>query len=303
MDSINCAIFNADLAKALGKRENESDLEIFHRSHNNRIITFLLPKLYPEKINALFQALHLSQYVFLYVDKIDSTLGETLIAIDALEKQNGFVALDDSIDEALFSKVVKGNPAESYLRISKDEILDKLAAADLKRVEGKTIVDMDAMFNVKNIGLIGLGFVSQGNLLKFQAMKALPCNRDITIRTIQKQDKDFNDAQCNDRVGVSLKGIEVDDFSRGLVLTDDPEFFALKDLKLEFEKNKFYKKELSLNQQLHLQCRMQITGCLVKQLSPLVVEASKPIACKKGSQIALIDIDSKPRIAGKGKVI
>lgn len=302
MDSLNCTIFSETLEKELGKKEHDSDIEFYHRVHNNRVLTFIHPKGFPEKINPLLQALHLSNYVLLQVEKIDASLGEIIVAIDALQKKDGFLVIDGAIDENIFNKIIENSVAKNYEKINKEDILEILSNADLKQKNGQAIIDLDSLFEVKGVGTVALGFLTQGNLVKMSNVRALPNNVDVFIKTIQKQDKDWPDAHCNDRVGLAIKGLSTEDFSRGIVFALDPEFKAAKTINMQFEKNKFCKKDLEIKQQLHLQCRMQIVGCVVKQLNPLSLELSKEIAVKKGEQIVLIDINSKPRIIGKGNI-
>lgn len=303
MNSINIAIFNENIAKELGKKEHDSDIEFYHRIHNNRVLTFIYPKGFPEKINPLLQALHLSNYVLLTVDKIDANLGEIIVAIDALDKKDGFLIIDDAVDENLFNKISENSAVKNYQKISKEDILEILSAADLKQKTGQAIVDLDSLFEVKGVGTVALGFLTQGKITKMSNVKAWPNNFEVFIKTIQKQDKDWVEADCNDRVGLAIKGLGLDDFSRGLVLTLDPEFKNSKTTDISFEKNKFCKKELILNQQLHMQCRLQVVGCMVKSLNPLTIETSKEIATRKNEPIVIIDINAKPRIIGKGIIL
>ncbi|PIU21343.1 MAG: hypothetical protein COT15_02900 [Candidatus Diapherotrites archaeon CG08_land_8_20_14_0_20_34_12] len=303
MNSLNCAIFNENLAKEFGKKEHDSDIEFYHRIHNNRVLTFIYPKGFPEKINSLLQALHLSNYVLLQVDKIDAALGEIIVAIDSLGKKDGFLIIGDAVDENIFNKIIENSAVKNYQKISKEDVLETLSNADLKQKTGQAVIDLDSLFDVKGVGTVALGFLTHGNILKMSNIKALPNNIEVFIKTIQKQDKDWPDAYCNDRVGLAIKGLTVEDFSRGIIFTLDPEFKASKTINIQFEKNKFCKKDLAQNQQLHLQCRLQIVGCIVKQLNPLSLELSKEIAFKKGEQIALIDINGKPRIIGKGTIL
>jgi len=303
MNPVKCAIFNETLAKELGKNDSNSDLKFYHRLHNERTVTFLYPTDYPEKITSLLQILHLSDYVLLYVDRIDSSLGELILAIDALGKERGFLTIDDGIDEELLRRIIKGTSVENFEKIEKSEILEKISTAASRENAGSAIADLDEMFTVRGLGTVALGFVTQGIVKKFQTLKSFPNAVDVLVKSIQKQDKDYKEADCGDRVGLALKGIEPENFSRGMILTNDPEFSSATEIKVEFTKNNFCKRELTEKLQLHLQCRMQIAGCVIKSLNPFVLETGKPIAMRKNEPITLIDINAKPRIVGKGRII
>lgn len=300
MESIKCAVFDAELARELGKRESESDLEFYHRTFEGKRLTFVYPKGFPDKVNPLMQALYLSDFVLLNVAQVDAQFGEIVVAVDAMGKDKGFVVLGEGVDEEQVNAILKGTSAEGFGRVKKDEVLGLLANAELKGKEGNTIVDLDSMFVVKSVGTVALGFVAQGEVKKFAKLRAIPSGEEVLVKSMQKHDKDVNDAQCGDRVGLSLKGIEVKSFSRGLVLAEEDEFEGVKEITVEFEKSRFWKGEVAEGAQLHMQCRLQVVGCKVKSVSPLVLELGKEIAVRAGERVLLADVNAKPRVVGSG---
>ena len=300
MESIKCAVFDASLAKELGKRESESDLEFYHRTFESRRLTFVYPKGFPDKINPLMQALYLADFVLLSISKVDAEFGEIVVAADAMGIDKGFIILREGADEAQVNAVLKGTSVEGFARVQKDDVLNLLVNAEVAPRKGATEIDLDAMFVVKSVGTVALGFVSQGEVKKFQKLRAIPSGEEVLVKSMQKHDKDVNDAQCGDRVGLSLKGIEVKAFSRGLVFAEGEEFKSVKEVTLDFRKSRFCKKELAEGMQLHMQCRLQIVGCRVKSINPLVLELGKEIAVKKGEKVLLADVNAKPRIIGNG---
>ncbi len=303
MDYINCTVLSRDLAKDLGKKENDSDLEFYHRAYNDVALTFICPPGFPEKVGPLLQALHLSNCVVLYVDKIDAILGEVILAIDASEIKQGFVVFDPIVDEEMFQKISENTCVKGFERIEKDEILEKVSSMKPVKVEGNTVIDLDAMFDVKSVGTVALGFVAGGEIEQFQKLKAFPKNEEVLVKSIQKQDKVFKRAEFNERVGLALKGINAEGFSRGMVLTNDESFKGLNEFEIDFEKNSFYKKELTEGLGLHIQCRLQTAGCQIESLNPLKITTGKSIAARSDEKIILIDINANPRIIGRGKII
>ncbi|MFH1586777.1 MAG: hypothetical protein ABID38_02900 [Candidatus Diapherotrites archaeon] len=303
MDYINCTVLSRELARELGKKENDSDLEFYHRAYNEKALTFICPPGFPEKVGPLLQALHLSNCVVLYVDKIDAVLGEVILAIDASEIKQGFVAFDPLVDEELFRKISENTCVKGFERIEKDEILEKVSSIKPVKVGGDTIIDLDAMFDVKSVGTVALGFVAQGLVEQFQKIKAFPKNAEVLVKSIQKQDKVFKQAEFNERVGLALKGIDAEGFSRGMVLTSDGSFTGLTEFEIIFEKNSYCKKELKVGLSLHIQCRLQTVGCKIESLEPLKIVTGKSIAARPDEKIILIDINANPRIIGRGKII
>lgn len=303
MKTINCAVFSEEIARETGKRESESDLEFYHRKHNETMITLIYPRGFPQKINPLMQALYLSDFVLLNVEKIDAELGEKIIAIEAIGKQRGFLVLGEEVDRGRLSQVIKGTVVEGFREIKRDKILEILAEQETSKKEGKSVIDLDAMFNVRGVGVVALGFIKQGIVKKFGKLKLFPDGKEVLVKSIQVHDKERENAECGERVGLALKGIEPKGFSRGMVLTDSEEFMEARQFEIEFKKNKHYPGELIHNKGFHLQCRGQVVGCSLKSLEPLFVETSRKIAARKGEGITLLDINSKPRVAGKGRII
>jgi selenocysteine-specific translation elongation factor len=83
-------------------------------------------------------------------------------------------------------------------------------------------VPIDHFFNVRGIGTVVLGVVSSGEIRTHHSLQVLPVKKQVQVRSIQKLDDDAEVACPGDRVGVALKGIEVDELDRGYVLSNDP---------------------------------------------------------------------------------
>jgi len=299
MKTINCALFNAEIAKEIGKKENDSDLEFYHRQHEETDLLLAFPKSYPEKINSLLQALHLSDCVLLDVEEINAELGEKIVSIDAAGKEIGFIV--STMEKEQLAPLITDTTLEKFEWIQKEELLEKLTSIETKERSGTTIVDLDAMFNVRGVGVVALGFVAQGSVKKFQKLKLLPGGEEVLVKSLQVHDKDREDASAGERVGLSIKGADPEKFSRGMVLCES-DFEEVKEITLNFEQSKYYKEALAEKKQLHLQCRLQVIGCVVKSTAPLAVELSKSIAVRKGERVVLFDLNAKPRIVGNGTV-
>jgi len=300
--TVNCAVFSEEIARETGKRESESDLEFYHRKHSEAMITMIYPRGFPQKINPLMQALHLSDFVLLDVEKINAELGEKIVAIDALGKQKGFLVVGEETDKETLSQVIKGTAVQKFEEIKREEILERLAGEQAVKKTGKTIIDLDALFSVRGVGIVALGFIKQGTVKKFSKLKVYPGKKEVLVKSIQVHDRERDSAECGERVGLALKGIEPKEFSRGMVLVEGEEFTETKQFTIEFKKNKYYKGKLIHNKQFHLQCREQVTGCTIKSPEPLLVETSRKIAVRKGERVTLLDINSKPRVVGSGRI-
>jgi Selenocysteine-specific translation elongation factor len=78
-----------EIASEFGKKGTESDLTLYDRKESDIIKTWVIPNGFPEKIQPLFQAINLAEYVIFYVDKLDKFTGEQIIALDSTKKRKG----------------------------------------------------------------------------------------------------------------------------------------------------------------------------------------------------------------------
>src|SRR3972149_5680095 len=87
--------------------------------------------------------------------------------------------------------------------------------------EGKTKIVIDHCFDVKGVGTIVLGKVTQGKVMQYDNLKLFPNGTDVMIKSIQMHDDPVDEATSPARVGLSVKGITVDDVNRGDYLCQD----------------------------------------------------------------------------------
>ena len=87
--SVNFVVLGKqDLASEFGKKGTETDLTLYDRKESDVIKTWVAPSGFPDKIQPLFQAINLAEYVIFHVDKLDKFTGEQIIALDSLKKEN-----------------------------------------------------------------------------------------------------------------------------------------------------------------------------------------------------------------------
>jgi len=93
VESINFVVLGKqDIASEFGKKGTETDLTLFDRKESDVIKTWVVPTGFPEKIQPLFQAINLAEYVIFHVDKLDKFTGEQIIALDSLKKEKGILS-------------------------------------------------------------------------------------------------------------------------------------------------------------------------------------------------------------------
>ena len=169
------------------------------------------------------------------------------------------------------------------------------------------IVPVDHAFNVKGVGVVILGVVTNGIIQKHAMLKFLPAGKTAQVRSIQKHDDEFDVAGEGDRVGLALKNIEVEDLDRGAVLTNDP---AIKtSIKLESQASlvKYWQTPIKQGMVMHVGHWTQFITAKVEG----VTESSDPkkpiltltlksrcVYCSKDSAVLMYLEGPKLRITG-----
>lgn len=232
------------LAKKLGKSGTTSDITLYNTSFQGKYFTFIEPDKYPEKIQTLFQSINMSQFSILYVqsDLPKNMLGECILALDTM-KTRGAIVLD-GVEKDQILQIIKDTSLREFPIIENNtaDIMEFLYSIETKINDSKPKVTIDHAFIVKSVGTVALGTVMSGTIKKHDNLTLYPANKSVLIKSIQMHDKDFDKAECGDRVGFSLKGVEVGDLERGSIISDKID--VIKELRVDINKNRFYKDDM-----------------------------------------------------------
>ncbi|MBT6398094.1 MAG: elongation factor Tu, partial [Nitrosopumilus sp.] len=127
VESINFVVLGKqDIASEFGKKGTETDLTLFDRKESDVIKTWVVPTGFPEKIQPLFQAINLAEYVIFHVDKLDKFTGEQIIALDSLKKEKGILSHTFDVDETKLNLMIKGTVVENYVQVDQDKIKEEM---------------------------------------------------------------------------------------------------------------------------------------------------------------------------------
>jgi selenocysteine-specific translation elongation factor len=279
------------LSKDLGKKGTSSDIILYNTSFQGKNFTFIEPEKYPEKIQTLFQVLNMSQFAILYITREleKSMLGECILSLDMLGKQ-GIIVLEEVAQEEI-KPFLLGTILEKYTIISRDipEIMKHLFNFQ-PECSRETKVLIDHSFIVKSVGLVALGTVVSGEVKKHDTLKIYPANKEVSIKSIQINDKDVERAVCYDRVGLCLKGIDLQDAERGSVISKNVK--TVKTLDVRIIKNKFYKDDVPSN----VMCVVGLQYINAK-FSEGKLDFAKEIVID-GEKVTILTPDKKMRICG-----
>ena len=302
--SINFVVLGKqDIASEFGKKGTVTDLSLYDRKESEIIKTWVTPSGFPEKIQPLFQAINLAEYVIFHVDTLDKFTGEQIIALDSLKKENGILSHTFDVDESKLNAMIKGTVVENYKKVDQDKIKEEMDKLEPISSDGKSEMVIDHCFDVKGVGTVILGKVTNGKIKQYDNLKLYPAGIDVLIKSIQMHDDPVEESICPARVGLAVKGAKPDEVGRGDIISEEGVSDVGTEIELDFKKSPFYKNELSENQGVLVNIGLQIKAAKFSSITPLKLTFEKPIMYKK-NQIAVILKPESPtiRIIGSGQI-
>ncbi|MEK0323798.1 MAG: EF-Tu/IF-2/RF-3 family GTPase, partial [Nitrosopumilus sp.] len=267
------------------------------------IKTWVIPSGFPDKIQPLFQAINLAEYVIFHVDKLDKFTGEQIIALDSLKKDKGILSHTFDVDESKLDAMIKGTVVEKYTKVDQDKIKEEMDKLEPISNDGPSEMVIDHCFDVKGVGTVILGKVTNGKVKQYDNLKLYPAGIDILIKSIQMHDDPVEESICPARVGLAVKGVKPEEVGRGDVISEEGVVDVKSEIELDFQKNPFYKSEIAENQGCLVSIGLQINAAKFSSISPLKLTFEKPIVCKKDQIVVILKPESTTiRILGSGKI-
>ena len=209
--------------------------------------------------------------------------GEHIIMIEALGVKNIVVILNKidlfkgelskeiSRTKEFFSSTSYGADIPIYLVSAKKKIgFEDLKSGLLKKIrelnferdtEGPVIFPIDHHFAIKGRGAIITGTLIKGKLNINQELHILPVNESGKIKSMQIFHQDVSSAVAGDRLGINIKGVNVNKIFRGCIATDNKRNFEYWDLiEVSVNRNKLFKPEIHFGSQIHATIGMFTTA-------------------------------------------
>jgi len=304
VQSVNFVVLGEQtIANDFGKKGTSTDLTLYDKKESEIIRTWIVPNGFPDKIQPLFQAINLAEYVIFYVGSLDKFTGEQIIALDMLKRKYGIISHTYEVDENRLIAMIKGTVLEKYRHAMSPEIKQEINKLQPISKEGKTKIVIDHCFDVKGVGTVILGKVTQGKVKQYDNLKLFPSGVDVMIKSIQMHDDPVKEAISPARVGLSVKGIKVDEITRGDYLCENVTQNVQTEIELDFTQNPFYKGTISENQMCLVSVGMQIKAGKFKSIKPLVIQLDKPVVCDKNDICIILKPESTSvRILGSGPI-
>ena len=305
VESINFVVLGKqDIASEFGKKGTETDLTLFDRKESDVIKTWVVPTGFPEKIQPLFQAINLAEYVIFYVDKLDKFTGEQIIALDSLKKEKGILSHTFDVDETKLNLMIKGTVVENYVQVDQDKIKEEMDKFKPLSNESQSEMVIDHCFDVKGVGTVILGKVTCGKIKQYDNLKLYPEGIDVLIKSIQMHDDPVSESIYPARVGLAVKGVKPDNVSRGDVISEKDAVTVNSTITLDFVKSQFYKGDIAENQGCLVSVGLQIKAAKFVSITPLKLQFEKTIVYKPGDIAVILKPESNTiRILGNGAIL
>jgi len=301
--SVNFVVLGKDIASEFGKKGTETDLTLYDRKESDIIKTWVVPSGFPDKIQPLFQAINLAEYVIFHVDKLDKFTGEQIIALDSLKKEKGILSHTFDVDESKLDLMIKGTVVENYIKVEQDKIKEEMDKLEVFSTEGQSEMVVDHCFDVKGVGTVILGKVTNGKIKQYDNLKLYPAGIDVLIKSIQMHDDPVTESVCPARVGLAVKGAKPDEVSRGDVISVEDAVDIKSEIELDFTKNSYFKGDIAENQGCLVSVGLQIKAAKFISIVPLKLKFEKPIVYKSGDVAIILKPESLTiRIIGSGPI-
>jgi selenocysteine-specific translation elongation factor len=304
MKSINFTLLaDESLAKDFGKKGTAADITIYDRKESDTLRTWTLPTSFPDKIQPLFQAINMGEYVILHVSKLDKFTGEQIIALDILGKKNGILSHSFDVDRNTLLSMIKRTVVEHYKLVEPDSLKKEIDAMESITTDGEPKIIIDHSFDVKGVGTVILGKVVKGKIKQYDTLKLFPKGMDVMVKSIQMHDDTVAEAISPARVGIAAKGVTPDDIQRGDILCLTNTVLTSQEIEIDYIQSKFFKDKLAENQMFLASIGLQIRPVKIVSVNPMKLLLGKPAAYEKGDVCVILKPESASiRIVGSGKI-
>ncbi len=288
-----------DVFNKLGKSGTVNDIALRNFHDNENTITYV--SIASEKIQPLLQAINMIDVPVLVLNELNAVNAEIMIAVEAFNFERGFIVCQDKIN---IEKLIKSTSLEKFEFINEDDIQEKCLSLKLERKDNNLSIPIDNHFEVKSIGTVILGLVKSGTVKQYDKIKIQPINKEVTVKSIQCQDKDVKEAGVGQRVGLALKGIDAEELKRGYVISNS--ILVGKEFNIDFKKSKYSKFILEKEKIVFLNIGLQVYIVTIKDVdvSKLILESEQEFTYNKGDRCIIATTEQTlPRIIGSGAIV
>ena len=135
---------DTSIANELGKKGTSTDITIYDRKTSNQIISYCFSNIYPDKLQSLLQSIAMSDYAILNISRLDSFLGEQILALDIFNIKKGFILYSYDIDIEKIKNIIKKTSLSSF------QILDNVEQLKTCLSELQTSQEIEGLKDKEN---------------------------------------------------------------------------------------------------------------------------------------------------------
>ncbi|KKK40122.1 hypothetical protein LCGC14_0639520 [marine sediment metagenome] len=142
-------------------------------------------------------------------------------------------------------------------------------------IKGNIIIPIDHYFLIKGMGVVLTGTLLSGQLTLNQSLEILPIKLLGRVKSIQIFHENVESAKAGDRIGINMKGLDINKIYRGCYATDNPKAFDYCDIiKVQVNNNSLFKPQTRFGTQIHVTIGMLTT---VGFIYPYIEKGGKKI--------------------------
>ncbi|MFA5105444.1 MAG: hypothetical protein WC506_00630 [Candidatus Micrarchaeia archaeon] len=312
MENVNIGIFDTAKTYAghLGKKGSATDYVIYNYKGPESYLCAYEPSSFPDKLAPLFYCASMTDYNVLVPRAVSKELGEMIVVLDLLGKKPYVDASE--IGEDVFLSLVKGTRIEKYEAAPAEgpDAKDFFASLKPQRQGPGLFIPVDSSFMVKSVGTVALGTVMGSAIAIHEELEILPSGKRFSARSFQVHDQDVKEAGVGSRIGIALKGVEVEDVGRGSVIAPPGSIACAASFDIEFEKSRFFATELKAGETVAASIGMNYFTVRIKSIEAAGAKQKLSLETVTGDKVALPPMpvfiakpEARMRIAGIGKVI
>jgi selenocysteine-specific translation elongation factor len=308
VESINfVCLGHTEFVNELGKKGQSSDITTYDKKKDNRIMTYVIPSGYPDKIQPLITAVNLAEYSIVNVNKLDRYLGEQIVSLNLLQLDKGFLLHSYEVDTEKLRSLIRDTVVSSFkFEENIESLKESINSLPPLQKEGPSIIHIDNVFSVKGVGVVVLGILKQGAIRVHDELVLFPQKKKVIIKSIQMHDQNVEESYSPARVGLALTNVSFSEINRGDILSNFNHITSAdQELTMDFNKVPFYKNDLSENHTYLLSIGTQIRPAKIEKLEDhkLKILSEKIFSFKVGDSAILLNPDSKSiRIVGLGSI-
>jgi selenocysteine-specific translation elongation factor len=308
VESINfVCLGHTEFVNELGKKGQSSDITTYDKKKDNRIMTYVIPSGYPDKIQPLITAVNLAEYSIVNVNKLDRYLGEQIVSLNLLQLDKGFLLHSYEVDTEKLRSLVRDTVVSSFkFEENIESLKESINSLPPLQKEGPSIIHIDNVFSVKGVGVVVLGILKQGAIRVHDELVLFPQKKKVIIKSIQMHDQNVEESYSPARVGLALTNVSFSEINRGDILSNFNHITSAdQELTMDFNMVPFYKNDLSENHTYLLSIGTQIRPAKIEKLEDhkLKILSEKIFSFKAGDSAILLNPDSKSiRIVGSGSI-